>query len=125
MKKFKKSKVKRKLTLIKVLGQDGKVTQADLEKWQKIFADKRMTLKQAVATGEISAEDIAVRQSEADENYVTFIKIGGEHHMPTLEELDRWRNMFMEGIDDPDFKIFTYPYVEIEVVKMGEIVAVD
>ena len=123
--KSKKSSVRRKLTIIKVLGHDSPVSQKDLQKWHKIFADKRMSLQEAVATGEVFAEMIPVRQPDSEENYLTFVRIGDEDHMPTMGELEDWRKVFEEAKGDPDFKIFTYPFVDISVIKLGDIVAID
>lgn len=41
------------------------------------------------------------------------------------EDLEAWRNVFEEAANDPDFKIFTHPNVEIEVIPVGKIVAVE
>ena len=123
--KSKRSSVKRKLTLIRVLGHDAPVTQKDLQRWHKIFAEHRMSLQEAVATGEIFAEMIPVRQPDSEENYITFVRICDDDHRPTMEDLEGWRQVFEEAKGDPDFKIFTYPFVDISVIKLGDIVAVE
>lgn len=123
--KSKKPSVKRKLTVIKVLGHDQPVTHKDLEKWHKIFADKRMSLQRAVATGEVFAEMVPVRQPDSEENYMTFVRVGDEKHMPTIGELEDWRKVFADAQSDPDFIIFTYPFVDISVIKLGDVIAVD
>jgi hypothetical protein len=125
VKKSKKAPAARKLTIIKVLGHGDHVTKEDLRKWHKMFAEHRTSLKEAVATGEVFAEMIPVRQSDSDENYLTLVRIGEEDHHPTMEELEQWRQVFEEAKNDPDFKIFTHPYVDISVMKIGAIVAVE
>ncbi|CAM6006081.1 unnamed protein product [Sphagnum balticum] len=123
--KSKNSSVKRRLTVIKVLGHDQPVTRSDLEKWHKIFVERRMSLQQAVATGEVFSEMIPVRQPDSEENYMTLVRVGDDEHLPTIEDLEGWRKVFEESKGDPDFMIFTYPFVDISVIKLGDIVAVE
>ncbi len=118
-----KPQFKEKMTIIKVLGvDDAGPTMADLEKWRSIFAEKRMTVEEAQATGEVAIEHFV---HPDDENYITFVKIGNEDYQPTFEDLEAWRKCLEEAKDDPDFKIFTHPGVEIFSVAVGKVIAVD
>lgn len=113
-----------KLTIIKVLDKrnDSQVTIQDLERWRSIFADHRMTEEEAVATGDVIIEHIATPENE---DYITFVKVGTDDYKPSYEDLEAWRKVFENAIDDPDFKIFTHPGVEIEIIPIGKIVAVE
>lgn len=114
--------MREKMTIIKVLGRDGKVTTADLEKWRKIFEEKRMTAAEALVSGEVSIEYLS---KPDDENYITFVKVGEENSMPSLKDLESWRDMFKDAIGDPDFKVFTHPHVTIELIPVGKVIAVE
>jgi hypothetical protein len=112
----------KKLTIVKVITNDGKPTEADLEKWRQIFAANRMTEEEALATGELEIEHLDI---ESDEDYITLVKIGDEDYKPSIKDLEAWRNVFEEAKGDPDFKIFTHQVVEIELIKLGKIIAVE
>jgi ribosome-associated protein YbcJ (S4-like RNA binding protein) len=112
-----------KITIIKVLGADGKVTVQDLEKWRKLFSEG-MTAKDAVETGEVAIEVIEDNRGEED-HYITLVKVGGENYSPTMEDLDNWRQVFEAAKNDPDFKIFTHPSIQIDVINIGNIIAVE
>lgn len=112
----------KKLTIVKVLAWDGHPTFADLERWRQIFEQHQVTEEQATATGEVEIEHIDL---SGDEQTITLVKIGGEDHNPTADELETWRDIFEEAMDDKDFKIFTHPAVEIQVVNIGKIIAID
>jgi len=115
--------MKKKLTIIKVLTNDSKPTEADLEKWRQIFKDNRMTDEEALATGEVDIEYLSA--DFEDENYITLVKIGDEDYSPSMEDLEAWRDVFEEAKGDSDFKIFTHPGVTIELIALGKIVAVE
>lgn len=109
-----------KITVVKVLPHDGVVSVEDLERWKNIFAEHKMTLEEALATGEIQAEVLP----PCDE-CVTLVKIGGENYVPTPEDLETWKQVFEEAQGDPDFKIFTHPDVKIEVIQIGDVIRVE
>lgn len=111
-----------KLTIIKVLSQGTPVSQNDLERWRQVFAQKLMTLEEAEATGEVTVEYVEPIKAK---HTLTLIKVGGDGYQPTPEELEIWRDIFEDAVGDPDFKIFTHPYVEIDVIDLGEIITVE
>ena len=126
MKNKSKKKNKDKMTIIKVLSNGGVLNKADLEKWRKIFAENRMTVEEAVKTGEVSATQFS--QPDNDEfNYITVVKIGDENYQPTFKDLEAWRNLFEDAKGDPDFKVFISEaaHVEIKSIPVGKIIAVD
>lgn len=114
-----------RLTIVKVLPQGEELSPSpeDLERWRTIFAEKRMTLEEAVATGEI--ECTVLPQKDENENYITVVKIGDDNYNPTPEDLESWREVFEDAAKDPDFMIFTHPAVEIKVISVGDIVSVE
>ena len=114
----------RKLTIIKVLGKKDGVTAEDLEKWREIFRTHQMTEEEAAATGEISIEHIPVH-NEDNEHFITFVRLGGDNYKPSIQDLESWRDVFKDAEKDPDFKIFTHTDVDISVIAMGKIIAVE
>jgi hypothetical protein len=111
-----------KLTIIKVIGKNGDyVTAKELEEWREIFANHRMSEEEAIDTGEVSIEHID--QSD-DGDYITFVKIGDDTYKPTPKDLEDWRDIFEDATNDPDFKIFTHPGVEVKSIPVGKIIAV-
>lgn len=126
---IRKSIMKNKLTLIKVCNKDYKPSASDLEHWRDIF-DKAgtdpnfMIIKnQAIESGKISVETFD--SPEENEHTVTFVKVGSDQYRPTENDLDAWREVFEAASADPDFKIFTYPNVEINIVPLIGIVAIE
>jgi len=117
--------MKRKLTIVKVLGPDGHPTAEDLKRWREIFANNLMTDDEAVATGEVTMENVPTHDELVDEQTITFVKVGDENFSPSTDDLFQWREVFEEAAKDPDFKIFTHPAVEISVIKVGKIIAVE
>ena len=118
----------KKLTIIKVMGAFGYVTSEELEKWRGIFSAHEVSkaqLAQAEADGKISIQEITIPETDDQNHYITLVKVGDTDFMPTYQDLEAWREVFEEAKDDPDFKIFTHPSVEIEVVHIGDIVAVE
>lgn len=111
-----------KLTIVKVMTNDSHPTPADLERWQKIFAEQSMTEEQASATGEVEITHIPAIENE---HTITLVKVGDEDYKPTLEDLKVWRDIFEQAAADPDFKIFTHPSVEIDVIKIGKIIEIE
>lgn len=112
---------KKPLTLVKILGGTEKITQENIAKWRKIFDEKLMTAAEANATGEVEVSYIP----QSDDQTITFVKIGSEDYRPTLEDLERWRTVFNEAYQDPNFTIFSHDKIEVEVVRLGDIVAVE
>jgi hypothetical protein len=117
----------KKLTIIKVISSDEGFypTAADLERWRNLFAAKKMTLEEAVATGEVEVEMIPLLDESDEDHYLTVVKIGGEYFKPTVEDLENWREIFKEAKGDPDFKIFTHPAVDVSVINIGDIVTIE
>lgn len=114
----------KKLTLIKVMPNYGSCpTTKDLERWRGIFRQNLMTPEQAEATGEVEITTLPEKQD--GEYYVTIVRIGSENYHPTSKDLEAWRDVFKDAQDDPDFKIFTSPDVEISVINIGKIIAVE
>ena len=114
-----------KITIIKVLAKDDEFLPSweDLHRWHQLFADNKMTVKDAIATGEIEAVEL-LEQKEG-ECYITLVRVGDDDYRPSLEDLEKWRLVFEEAKGDPDFKIFTHPGIDISVINIGDIVAVE
>jgi hypothetical protein len=116
--------VTEKITIIKVLGKDDAgPTVDDIKRWREIFALNQMTPQQAEETGEVQVETLSEKQE--GQCYMTLVKIGGEDFRPTFDDLESWKQVFEEAKNDPDFKIFTHPAVDIRVINIGKIVAVE
>jgi hypothetical protein len=45
--------------------------------------------------------------------------------MPTMEDLETWRDIFSQAAKDPDFKIFTHKDVHVEVLEISKVVTVE
>ena len=114
-----------KITVIKVLGanEDFIPNRADIERWHQIFAEEKMTVQEAVATGEIEAE--VLPEKKEGQHYLTLVRVGGDDYMPTFEDLEVWKTVFEDAKGDPDFKIFTHPNIDITVIDIGKIVAIE
>lgn len=114
-----------KITIIKVLPKDGESSPSreDLERWRQKFAKAEVTLEEAVATGEIEFEILP--EKVEGEHYLTIVKVGGKSFSPSFEDLENWRKVFEDAANDPDFKIFTHPEVEISVINIGKIIDVE
>lgn len=74
-------------------------------------------------TGEVQIETLAEKQE--GKCYLTLVRIGTEDYKPTFADLENWRNVFKEAENDPDFKIFTHASVDISVINIGKIIAVE
>jgi hypothetical protein len=114
-----------KLTVVKILaqGEEFLPTRADMERWHQIFAENKMTTEEAVATGEIEITELPAK--EEGQHYLTIVKIGDDTYRPSMQELEQWRLVFEDAKGDPDFKIFTHPGIEISMINVGNIVAVE
>ena len=114
------------MTIIRVLGGADPITKADIEKWRKIFSEKRMTVEEAVATGEVTAEEFSHPENE-EFDYMTVVKIGSSNYQPSFKDLETWRDLFEDAKGDPDFKVFICEDVDIEItsIPVGKIIAVD
>lgn len=128
MKRSKKKNVaSRKLTIVKVLPKNGTISQDDLDKWHTIFRSNAenpaAVEKAAVATGEVEVEHVPVAAN--GKHYLTLVKVGSDEYQPTIEDLEEWRRIFEEASKDPDFKIFTHKDVNIEVIELGKVIAVE
>jgi hypothetical protein len=116
--------VSNKITIIKVLPHDGaSPSPEDLERWREIFRQNQMTLQQAAETGEVQIETLADKQE--GECYITLVRVGSEDYQPSIKDLENWREVFEEAQNDPDFKIFTHPSVDISIINIGKIIAVE
>jgi hypothetical protein len=114
-----------KITVVKILaqGEEFLPTRADMERWHQIFAENKMTVEEAVATGEVEIAELPLK--EEGEHYLTIVQIGDDNYRPSMAELEQWRLVFEEAKNDPDFKIFTHPGIEISMINIGDIIAVE
>lgn len=117
--------MKRKLTLIKVCDRNYKISQSDIERWAEVF--KNTKINNPDKYNIISDGDVKVEQIEIDdeENTILFVKVGSDSYAPTPADLEAWRDVFEEAKDDPEFNIFTHEHVEVQQVKIGDLVAVE
>lgn len=113
----------KKLTIVKVIAGSGHPTQKDLDRWRQIFSEQSMTEEEAVATGEVFVEHVPLPEDE--DHCITLVKIGNEEFVPSQQDLEDWRQVFADAQNDPNFKIFTHPAVDISVINIGKIVAVE
>lgn len=115
-----------KRTIIKVLpkGEELWATQEDIERWRQKLLSGQMTPQQAADTGEVEVSTFDT-QPTVDDNYLTIVKIGDDSFRPTITDLEHWRDVFKEASKDPNFVIFTHPRIEIEVIRIGDVVAVE
>ena len=119
----------KKLTIIKVMSKHEALSPSpeELEEWRETFREARndpdfhMKVCHAVDADEIKVEEIEYY----DEDYITLVKVGSDEYKPSFEDLEAWRNIFEQIKDDPDFKIFTHPAVEIQAIPVGKIIAVE
>ena len=116
-----------KRTIIRVLpqGEEIWVTPADIERWKKKFKENQMTPQQAYETGEVDFVTFDTPDPGEEDNYLTIVKVGDDNYRPTVADLEQWRNAFEEASKDPNFIIFAHPGVEVEVIKIGDVVAVE
>jgi hypothetical protein len=119
----KKALANRKLTIIKVLPKDGTISQEDLHRWHEIFRNNLMTPEAAMKTGEVEVQTVPVARS--NDHFLTLVKVGTDDYKPTNEDLEQWRDVFEKASVDPDFKIFTHHGVSVEVIELGNVVAVE
>lgn len=112
---------KKPLTIVKILGGAEKLTQENITKWRKIFDEKLMTAAEANTTGEVEVSFLP----QTDDQTITVVHVGNEFYKPSAEDLDHWRLVFEEAMKDPSFTIFTHHLVNIEVVRLGDIVALE
>jgi hypothetical protein len=119
----KKSLAKRKLTIIKVLPKNGSISQEDLDKWHEVFRTNSMTHKEALATGEVEIENVPI--AKKDEHFLTIVRVGNDTYQPSMEDLEQWRDVFAGAEKDPNFKIFTHNAINIEVIEIGKVLAVE
>lgn len=115
-----------KLTIVKVIGRgDPSFFAEDMERWSDILASKRMSLEEAEKTKEVQGDHVDVAKPDDSGEYITIVKVGSDDYMPTIADLESWRNLFKEAKDSPDFTIFCHPSVEISHIKIGKIVSVE
>lgn len=119
----KKALSNRKITLIKILPKDGTISQEDLNRWHEIFRNNLMTSEQAMQTGEVEVQDVPVPRS--GDHFLTLVRVGSDEYQPTLEDLSAWRDVFEQASKDPNFKIFTHKDVNVEVIELGKVIAVE
>jgi hypothetical protein len=116
----------KKLTIVKILEKDGSVTLADLERWRNIFAaNGTLTKEEAESTGEVAVEEVDVPAD--DDNFITIVKVGDSGYKPSAKDMEAWRQVFekAKNDDEPEFRIFTHPAVEITRIPIGKIIAVE
>ena len=89
-----------------------------------LYARQKRYFEQAYETGEVDFVTFDTQPS-VDDNYLTLVKIGDENYRPTPADLEHWRDVFEEAGKDPNFTIFTHPGVEVDIIRIGDIVAVE
>lgn len=52
-------------------------------------------------------------------NELTIVKVGGNGYSPTADDLERWKEIFEEAQNDPDFKIFTHDAINVTQLEVG------
>lgn len=119
----KKALGNRKLTIIKVLPKNGSISPEDLDRWHFMFRNNLVNLKLANDSGEVEIQEIPMRKG--DNHYLTLVRVGSDEYQPTVEELEEWRQIFEDAAKDPDFKIFTHKDVNIEVIELGKVLAIE
>ena len=87
------------------------------------FSRNLLTPEQMAETGEVQIETLAEKQE--GECYITLVRVGDENYSPTLKDLENWREVFEAAQNDPDFKIFTHPSIDISIINIGKIIAVE
>ena len=114
------------VTIVKVMGRDGNVTQLDIDRWRDLFSEKKISVEQAAASGEVQISQFSFPEN-VDDNYITFIKLGGRGYRPTAADLTAWRELFIDAVGAPDYKIFTAGAIEVDIsrVKIADIIAVE
>jgi len=117
--------MKKRITIIKICDKDYLITKEDIEHWKAVFGNRKIDNPDkynVMSDGQILVENVEIND---EEHTVTFVKVGSLDYYPTASELENWRDLFEEAMHDPDFKIFTHPWVEIKQIKIDEIVAVE
>jgi hypothetical protein len=113
----------KKFTIVKIMSAAaGTITLQDVERWRDIFNNHPEKVEKLAENGEITIEYISVPE---DDRYITLVKIGNDDYKPSVDDLKAWQEIFQEAKNDPDFKIFTHPNVQIDVIKLGEIIDVE
>lgn len=114
-----------KVTIVKILphGDEYSPSPEDLDRWRKLFAEDKITLEEAAAAGDLEYQ--VLPQPQENEYYLTLVRVGSDHYYPTVDDLESWRKVFLDAKDDPDFKIFTHPDVDVSVINIGKIIAAE
>ena len=112
-------KESRPLTIVKVGDHLYHPTVGDIDKWRRIFEGEMEFEDFPEGKNQhVSVETIDLSH-KTNERSVVLVKVGSETHIPTEAELNEWRDIFEKAQYDPDFKIFTHPHVNIEVLNFG------
>ena len=115
MKRSKKKNIaRRKLTIVKVLPKNGTISQADLDHWHEVFRTHSMSHEDAMATGEVKVEKVAV--PKPGEHFLTLVRVGSDEYQPSIQELEEWRQIFERASLDPNFTIFTHKDVNVDPI---------
>jgi len=94
--------MKKKLTLIKVSSFDETLSTDELIKNQ--------------LNKESSKEIIEYD----DNNSLILVKIGDNHSKPTFDELEEWRRVFEQYVNDKEFMIISNNSIDIEVINFDQ-----
>jgi hypothetical protein len=114
---------RRKLTIVKVLPKNGTISQQDLDKWHEIFRNHTMSVEQAMSTGEVLVENVPV--AKPGEHFLTLVRVGSDEYQPSIQELEEWRQIFERASLDPNFTIFTHKDVNVEVIALDKVIAIE
>lgn len=113
--------MEKSLTIVKVCGLEGYApTTEDLERWAKIF--KENSFEDACVLADSDGNITVEKSIFEDDNTLTLVKVGDN---PSLEDLEAFRKIFEEARYDKDFTIFTHSNVQVDVLKLNKIVAVE
>lgn len=124
MKNSKKKKLSnKKLTIIKVLPKNGTISPKDLDRWHFMFKNNLADIKLANQTGEVEVQEIPV--PKRGQHFITLVRIGSDEYTPTVEDLKEWKQVFEDAAKYPDFKIFTHKDVDIQVIDINDVIAVE
>lgn len=111
------------LTIVKVISKkDLAVDAASLKRWQEIFVNHLLSPEAAAQTGETFFERTPLPETKGQ---LLLVKVGDEGMKPTLQDLEYWRNA-LENLKNNPTQILVCPdYIDISVVDIGRLVAVE
>ena len=104
-----------KITIIKVGSSEYIPSQIDLERWRTLLNDRNIKVSHIniMSDGDVEAQDLDIAPKVGS---VLVVRVGPS---PTQDELQRWREVFLEAKNDSEFKIFTHSGVTFERIDIG------